>query len=39
MKHVSLRHQLVDFLTKPLFKTWVDFICDKLGMYDIYALV
>jgi len=36
-KHVSSRHQLTDLLTKPLGGTQVDFICDKLGMYDIYA--
>ena len=35
--HVSTRHQLADLLTKALDRTWVDFICDKLGMYDIYA--
>ena len=37
VKLVSSRHQLADFLTKPLGRTRVDFICDKLGMYDIYA--
>ena len=37
MKHVSLRHQLANLLTKPLGRTRVDFICDKLDMYDIYA--
>jgi len=36
-RHVSTGHQLADILTKPLGKTRVDFICDKLGMYDIYA--
>ena len=37
-KHESSEHQLAD-LTKPLGKTRVDFICDKLCMYDIYAPV
>jgi hypothetical protein len=36
-KHVSIGHQLSYILTKPLGRTRVDFICDKLGMYDIYA--
>jgi len=36
-KHVSLRHQLVDLLIKTFGRTRVDFICDKLGMYDTYA--
>jgi len=37
VKHVSSGHQLADLLTKPLDKTRVDFICDKLGMYDVYV--
>ena len=36
VKHISLKHQLADLLTKPPGGTRVDFICDKLGMYDIY---
>jgi len=36
-KHVASRHRLADLLTKPLWRTRVDFICDKLDMYDIYA--
>jgi len=36
-KHVASGHQLVDLLTKSLSRTRVDFICDKLGMFDIYA--
>ena len=36
-KHETSRYQLADLLTKPLGRTRVDFICDKLGMYDIYA--
>ena len=37
-KHVSSEHQLVaDLLTKPLGRTWLGFICDKLDIYDIYA--
>jgi len=35
-KHVSSRHQLANLLTKPLGRTQIDFICDKLGAYDIY---
>ena len=38
-KHVSLGYQLADLLTKPLNKIRKDFICDKLGMYDVYAPV
>ena len=29
-KHVASGHQLANFLTKPLGRTRVDFICDKL---------
>ena len=36
-KHVLSGHQLAHLFTKPLGRTWVDFICDKLGMQDIYA--
>ena len=36
-RHVSSTHQLANVLTKPLGKTRVDFICDKLGIYDVYA--
>jgi len=36
-KHVLSGHQLTDILNKPLGKIRVDFICDKLGMYNIYA--
>jgi len=36
-RHVSSGHQLADLLTKSLGKTWVNFICDKMGMYDVYA--
>ena len=36
-KNVSSGHYLADFLTKPLDRTRVDFICNKLGMYNIYA--
>jgi len=36
-KHVSSRHQLAHFLTKSHGRTLVDFICDKMGMYDIYS--
>ena len=37
-KHVTSRHQLTNLLTKPLGRTIVDFICDKLDMCDIYAI-
>jgi len=37
VKHISPGHQLADLLTKPLGRTRVDFICNKLGMYNIYA--
>jgi len=36
-KHVSSEHPLADLLTKPLGRTRVDSICDKLDMYDIYV--
>jgi len=37
MKHVSSGQQLAYLFTKPLGRTRVNFICDKLDMYDIYA--
>ena len=37
-KHVSSRHQLADLFIKSLGRTRADFICDKLGMYDIYVI-
>jgi len=37
-RYVSSANQLVDLLTKPLGGSQVWFICDKLGMYDVYAL-
>jgi len=36
-RHISSDHQLTNLLTKSLKKTRVDFICDKLGMYDVHA--
>ena len=36
-KHITSGHQLADLLTKSLSRTKIDFICDKLGIYDIYA--
>ena len=36
VKHVASRHQLAYLLTKPLARIRVDFICHKLGMFDIY---
>ena len=38
VKHISSGHQLADLLTKPLGRTQINFICDKLGLYDIYML-
>ena len=38
VKHVSSGHQLADLLTKALDRTRIDFICNKLDMYDIYIL-
>ena len=37
VQHISSYHQLADLLTKPFEKTHVDFICDKLSMYDVFA--
>jgi len=37
VKHASPRHHLAYLLAKPLGRIRVDFICDRLGMYDIYA--
>ena len=36
-KHVASKHQLADLFTKSLGRTRIDFIYDKLSMYDIYA--
>jgi len=36
-KHVSSLNQLVNLLTKPLERSQVQFICNKMGMYDVYA--
>ncbi|KAK9059484.1 hypothetical protein SSX86_020186 [Deinandra increscens subsp. villosa] len=35
--HIKAEFQLADILTKPLRKTQIDFICNKLGMINIYA--
>jgi len=37
-KHIALGHQLTDLLTKPLGRTRVNFIHDKLNIYDTYVL-
>ena len=34
-QHVLSSHLLVDLLAKRLKKTRVDFICDKLDIYDV----
>ena len=36
-RHMLSDHQLTYLLTKSLGKTEVDFICDKLDLYDVYA--
>lgn len=36
-KQVSSTNQLVDLFTKPLGTSHVQFICDKLCVYDIYT--
>ena len=36
-KYASSGYQLADLFTKPLGKIRVDFICNKLGMYGVYA--
>ena len=33
---VSIGAQTADIFTKPLFKTTLDLLCYKLGLYDIY---
>ncbi|XP_071705143.1 uncharacterized mitochondrial protein AtMg00810-like [Rutidosis leptorrhynchoides] len=35
--HIRTENQLADILTKPLRKSQIDFICNKLGMINIYA--
>ncbi|KAJ9567036.1 hypothetical protein OSB04_003002 [Centaurea solstitialis] len=35
--HVKTKFQLADILTKPLRKTQIYFICNRLGMINIYA--
>ena len=35
--YLSSANQLTDLLTKSLGRSRVLFICDKLGMYDVYA--
>jgi len=37
VKYVSSGHQLAYLLIKPVRKIRIDFIYDKLGMYDVYA--
>ena len=34
--YVSIGAQTADIFTKPLFKTTLDLLCYKLGLYDIY---
>lgn len=35
--YVSTRAQVVDMFTKPLCKTCLELLCNKLGLYDMYA--
>ena len=37
LKHVSSANQLANLLAKPLRRSRVQFICNKLEMYDVYA--
>jgi len=37
-KHVSSTNHLADLLTKSLGKSRMQFICNKLGIYDVYTL-
>jgi len=34
---VNLNNQLADIFTKPLRGPTIDYICNKLGTYDLYA--
>jgi len=36
-KHASSTTQLANLLTKPLWRYRVQFICNNLSMYDVYA--
>ena len=36
-QYISSTHQFEDIPTQPLEKTRLDFICNKLGMYDVYV--
>jgi len=38
-RHLSSSHQLANLLTKSIKKIRVNFIRDKLDMYDVYAPV
>ena len=38
-KYASSANQLADLLTKPLERSRVQFVYNKLGMYDVYAPV
>ena len=35
--YVSTRVQIADMFTKPLCKTHLALLCNKLGLYDIYS--
>ena len=34
---INSNDQLADIFTKSLNGSWVEYICNKLGVYDIYA--
>ena len=36
-KYVTCTNQLADLFTKPVRMAQVQFICSKLGMYDLHA--
>ena len=38
LKHVSSANQFADLFTKSLGRSQMQFVCNKLGKYDIYAL-
>ena len=34
---VSTDARLTDMFTKPLFKSWIELLCSKMRLYDIYS--
>jgi len=39
IEFVNSNNQLADIFTKSLRWPWIDYICNKLGTYDLYAPV